>query len=113
MLRSSNASHRLVAACLTGWLMVPFLGAMHDHGVDHSGAVLHIETDHGGHFHPPPELEDRQVSQGLTPMAVPGPCWSLPQAPRPRASAPATTGVERVARPPPPPLRSRPPPLPS
>ncbi len=110
MAHSVAPVRRLLTAGLTALLLAPLAGAVHHHGVDHSGAVLHIETDHGGHEHPPPDLVERQISHGHSPLMAPGPSWVLPEAPRTHALTGVTESVHRPARPPPPSLRSRAPP---
>jgi hypothetical protein len=111
MSHSQNSTRPALAACVAVLTIAPLVGAMHYHGVDHSGATLHIETDHGGHFHSPPEMEERQTSQGITPLAVPGIAWTLPEGSYSKVSVATQAPIEHPARPPPSPLRSRAPPL--
>ena len=111
MSRSQYSAHWAFSAFAAFLLMAPLLKAMHHHEVDHDGATLHIETDHGGHFHPPAELDERQVATAPAASAVPATAWELPETPSSAESVPAGGTVEHPPRPPPSPLHPRPPPF--
>jgi hypothetical protein len=113
MIHSGVSAQRALTALATLLMVAPFLGSTHHHEVDHDGAIPHLETDHGGHYHAPPEMDDRVASQGLAPMALPASAWSLPSGYAPQVSVTATVVVDHPARPPPSPTRSRAPPFPT
>jgi hypothetical protein len=113
MFCSGVSTHRALTALATLLMAAPFLASTHHQVVDHDGATPHLETGHGGHYHAPPEMDDRVASQGLAPIALPASAWSLPTGYAPQVSATASVVVEHPARPPPFPPRSRAPPFPT
>ena len=110
MFRAHPSARQAFTAGVAILLMVPLVQAGHHHGADHSGGILHIETDHGGHELAPPKFVDGQISSGFSPLAVPGVIWTLPDPGPSQSWAPPVESVEHRARPPPPPLHSRAPP---
>lgn len=110
MSRTRLTARRTFIVGVAVLVMAPLVGAMHDHGVDHSGAVLHMEADHGGHEHAPPDLVDRQISQGISPPALSGATWTLPKTSTSNERTMWAESVDHPARPPPPSFRSRAPP---
>ena len=113
MIRSNDATRRLLPGLLTVLLTVPLAVSEHFHEADHDGGAIHLEIPHGGHHNPAPELYERVTSAGpeAPPVHPAGTAPGIASGPVVRAAPIATKPLDHPARPPPTPHRSRAPPF--